>query len=84
MLAVAEYPFIVCIIDPFLMNLILCEWQVTGQPSVLYYADTLFEQLGFSAIGGVLIGLFKVYYIVQFIISSFPFWWDSSERSQIL
>eukprot|EP01084_Bolivina_argentea_P051318 94403_1 len=34
--------------------------QVTGQPSVLYYADTLFEQLGFSALGGVLIGIFKL------------------------
>ncbi len=40
---------------------------MTGQPSILYYADTLFEQLGFSAIGGVLIGIFKVY-IFQFFI----------------
>lgn len=34
--------------------------QVTGQPSVLYYADTIFEDVGLSSSSSVLVAAFKL------------------------
>ena len=34
--------------------------QVTGQPSVLYYADSLFEDVGLSTFASVLVSIFKL------------------------
>ena len=34
--------------------------QVTGQPSVLYYADSLFEDVGLSSYSSILVSLFKL------------------------
>jgi hypothetical protein len=34
--------------------------QVTGQPSVLYYADSLFEDVGLSTFASILVSLFKL------------------------
>jgi MFS family permease len=34
--------------------------QVTGQPSVLYYANTLFEDVGLSSSSSILLGIFKL------------------------
>lgn len=34
--------------------------QVTGQPSVLYYADSIFEDVGLSTFASILVSLFKL------------------------
>ncbi|CAN0414320.1 unnamed protein product, partial [Ectocarpus sp. 13 AM-2016] len=34
--------------------------QVTGQPSVLYYADTIFEDVGLDSSASVLVAAFKL------------------------
>ncbi|CAN0439486.1 unnamed protein product [Discosporangium mesarthrocarpum] len=34
--------------------------QITGQPSVLYYADTIFLDVGLGGLASVLTGLFKL------------------------
>ncbi|CAM9985768.1 unnamed protein product, partial [Hapterophycus canaliculatus] len=34
--------------------------QVTGQPSVLYYADTIFEDVGLGSSSSVLLAAFKL------------------------
>ena len=34
--------------------------QVTGQPSVLYYADSLFKDVGLSSYSSILVSLFKL------------------------
>ena len=34
--------------------------QVTGQPSVLYYADTIFQDVGLDSSSSVLVAAFKL------------------------
>jgi MFS family permease len=53
--------------------------QVTGQPSVLYYADTLFLDVGLSSYSSILVSLFK---LVATLVATFTV--DSHGRKLLL
>lgn len=53
--------------------------QITGQPSVLYYADTLFEDVGMSLSASILIAAFK---LVATFVATFTV--DKYGRKQLL
>ncbi|CAN0291372.1 unnamed protein product [Ectocarpus sp. 12 AP-2014] len=47
-------------VTPGISELAVAEIQVTGQPSVLYYADTIFEDVGLDSSASVLVAAFKL------------------------
>ena len=53
--------------------------QVTGQPSVLYYADSLFEDVGLSTFASILVSLFK---LIATLVATFTV--DSQGRKLLL
>ena len=53
--------------------------QVTGQPSVLYYADSIFEDVGLSTFASILVSLFK---LVATLFATFTV--DSQGRKLLL
>ena len=53
--------------------------QVTGQPSVLYYADSLFKDVGLSSYSSILVSLFK---LVATLVATFTV--DSQGRKLLL
>lgn len=57
--------------EQFNNYILLCKWQITGQPSVLYYAASILQTAGFSAAAdatriSILLGVFKVYIYIFF------------------
>ena len=53
--------------------------QITGQPSVLYYADSLFQDVGLSSYSSILVSLFK---LVATLVATFTV--DSQGRKVLL
>lgn len=53
--------------------------QVTGQPSVLYYADSIFQDVGLSTFASILVSLFK---LVATLVATFTV--DSQGRKLLL
>jgi sugar porter (SP) family MFS transporter len=53
--------------------------QITGQPSVLYYADSLFEDIGLSTVASIAVSMFK---LVATLIATFTV--DNYGRKKLL